>query len=151
MTLAAKSVAYIVGQPGQPARREDVDLQKFVADDVEPDQEHAVADQFGAHHLGDAQHRGRHLDLAGRSGGMDVGADVALGRNAAKGCVFAVAHQRQAVHQEQAHVTGLGLREIDLRDEIAVAAGRLENLVEVGIGRAWRYGRRSCHPSLAAV
>ncbi|MNY00050.1 hypothetical protein D3C86_1325300 [compost metagenome] len=64
---------------------------------------------------------------------MDVGAQVALGRHAAKGGIFAVTHQRPAIHHEEADITILRSRQIGLRDQITLKADRFENLVEIGL------------------
>ena len=90
MIGSEKSTPARVEQLLQIAGREDVHLEDLVADDVDSDQEHAVGDQLGPDDLGDAQFGLADLDRLGLAAGVDVRADVVLGRDPAQRGIFAV-------------------------------------------------------------
>ena len=72
------------------------------------------------------------LGRAQLAAGVDVGAHVVAGAHPAEGGVLALVAQRLAVHQEQPHVAlGRG-RQVLLGDDVAVAADRVDHLVQVG-------------------
>ena len=114
-----------------PARRVDVHLHQLVADDVEADEVHAVADQLRCHQFRQAQCVGirhRHFVLAARA---DVAARIAAVVVAADAGIGAVDLERAPVEHQQAQVTVLGLGQILLGDRVPVAGHRVDHLVEV--------------------
>src|SRR5690606_3430352 len=56
-----------------------------------------------------------------------------LGRGPAEGGIFAVALQRQTVHQEEAHIAFCRFGHKALGDEITFFTHRLEYLLDIGI------------------
>ena len=115
----------------EAARTEDVDLHQLVADDVQPDQEHAVLDELGPHDLGDCEMHVGDLRLAQLSARVDVAAHVVAGANPPEGRVLALVAQRLAVHEEQPRVALGRRRQVLLGDDVAVAAHRIDHLVQV--------------------
>mgnify|MGYP000193395403 CR=1 FL=1 len=74
------------------------------------------------------------IDFRGGLGstGVDIAAQVVAAANPAEGGVLALRPQRTAVHHEQPHVAVRGGGQVLLGDDEAVAADRVDHLVDVG-------------------
>ena len=88
--------------------------------------------QLGAHGVGDLEHGVGDLHRLGLAADAHVGALVAGVVHPAEGGVVTAGHERLAVHHEQPHVAVVGVGQRLLGDDVAVAADRLDHLVEVG-------------------
>ena len=67
---------------------------KFVADDIQADQEHAVGHQFGPHDLHDPQGPLIDLGLGLAAAGVDIAANIVARAEPAEGGRFALIFQR---------------------------------------------------------
>ena len=133
MTVSAKLGRLQVADAGEPAGREDVDLEDLVAHDVEPDHEQAVLHEFRTHHIGDGEHLLGYGHLLGLPLHVHVRAQLALGGDAAERRELAVTLEGDAVHHEEAHVARRRRGDVALGDQVPLLGDRLDDLVEVGV------------------
>jgi len=110
---------------------EDVDLHEPVAHDVETHQEHAVGHERGPHGLRHLQHG--IVDLDPLRGATDAHVRTTVGRlvHPPEGCVVTTHDEGTAVHEEHSNVALVGVGQDLLGDDVAVAADRLDHLVQV--------------------
>src|SRR3546814_1248269 len=83
----------------ETARREGVDLQNLVADDIEAHQEHPVLHQFRTDCLRHGQNVLGDFDGSYCAAAVHVGPCSAFGGQTAEGGIFAHTHPRPAIHQ----------------------------------------------------
>ena len=115
----------------QPTGTEDVDLHQLVAHDIQPDQKHAVLNQFGPHDFGDLQvlfgdFRGCQLAAS-----VDVAAHVVAAARPPKGGIFAFDLQRSSIHHKQPHVAIFRGLQILLANDKPIAADGVDHLIQI--------------------
>src|SRR3546814_17799149 len=88
---------------------EDVHRQELVADDVDPDEEHAGGERLRPDELGHPEFLFADFHRHRLAAGMDVAPDVVLGADPAERRIFVADAQRPSVHQEEAAVALGGL------------------------------------------
>src|SRR5690606_15285506 len=106
---------------GDAAGRVDVHFHQLVADEVQPGQVHAAADQLGRDQFGQAQGVGVRFGQLHLAAGADAAARVAGVVVAAEAGVTPVHLQRTPVEGEQAQVAVDRLGQVLLGDRVAVA------------------------------
>jgi ubiquinone biosynthesis protein len=116
----------------EPSGAGHVDFHELVAHDVEPDEDHAVHHQLRADHVRDAQRYVVDLRTPHLAAGGDVAPHIGPRSHAPEGRVLPVVHERDAVHEEHAHIAFLCRRQILLRNDVAVAAHSVDHLVQIG-------------------